>query len=58
MRAMKEEGLLKYTFNSRLGISAPEEYSQVNPVIYALIETLSGGDHVSLIGFSDEEYDD
>ena len=58
MRAMKEGGLLKYTFNSRLGISAPEEYSQVNPVIYALIETLSGGDHVSLIGFSDEEYDD
>ena len=58
MRVMKEEGLLKYTFNSRLGISAPEEYSQVNPVIYALVETLSGGEHVSLIGFSDEEYDD
>lgn len=58
MRAMKEGGLLKYTFNSRLGISAPEEYSRVNPVIYALVETLSGGKHVSLIGFSDEEYDD
>ena len=58
MRVMKEEGLLKHTFNSHLGISAPEEYSQVNPVIYALVETLSGGEHVSLIGFSDEEYDD
>ena len=58
MRVMKEEGLLKHTFNSHLGISAPEEYSRVNPVIYALVETLSGGEHVSLIGFSDEEYDD
>ena len=58
MRTMKEEGLLKYTFNSRLGISAPKEYSQVNPVIYALVETLSGGEPVSLIGFSDEEDDD
>ena len=58
MRSMKENGQLQYPFNSRLGITAPEAYSQVNPVIYALIETLSGGEQVSLIGFSDEEDDD
>lgn len=58
IRKMGEDGRLKYSFNSRLGITAPEAYSRVNPVIYALIETLSGGEQVSLIGFSDEEDDD
>ena len=58
MRMMEENGLLNHTFNSRLGITAPEAYSRVNPVIYALIETLSGGGQVSLIGFSDKETDD
>lgn len=57
MRKMQEDGRLKHSFNSRLGITAPEAYSRVNPVIYALIETLSGGEQVSLIGFSDEEDD-
>ena len=55
MRKMQEDGRLKYPFNTRLGIEPPEAYSRVNPVIYALIETLSGGEQVSLIGFSDEE---
>ena len=58
IRKMREDGRLKHSFNSRLGITAPEAYSRVNPVIYALIETLSGGEQVSLIGFSDEEYED
>lgn len=58
IRKMGEDGRLKHSFNSRLGITAPEAYSRVNPVIYALIETLSGGEQVSLIGFSDEEDDD
>lgn len=55
MRKMQEDGRLKYPFNTRLGIEPSEAYSRVNPVIYALIETLSGGEQVSLIGFSDEE---
>lgn len=58
IRKMGEDERLKHSFNSRLGITAPEAYSRVNPVIYALIETLSGGEQVSLIGFSDEEYED
>ena len=58
MREMQENGQLQHPFNSRLGITAPESYSRVNPVIYALIETLSGGEQVSLIGFSDEESGD
>ena len=58
MRKMCADGRLKHAFNSRLGITAPEAYSRVNPVIYALIETLSGGEQVSLIGFSDEEDED
>lgn len=55
MRTMKENNLLKCPFNSRLGITAPDAYCRVNPVIYALIETLTGGNQVSLIGFSDED---
>lgn len=58
IRKMQEVGRLKHPFNSRLGITAPEAYSRVNPVIYALIETLSGGEQVSLIGFSEEEDSD
>lgn len=55
MRMKEEKGQLKYPFNSRLGINTPESYRRVNPVIYALIEILTGGNQVSLIGFSDTE---
>lgn len=58
LRELGEAGQLKYPFNSRLGITPPEAYSRVNPVIYALIETLSGGRQVSLVGFSEEESND
>lgn len=51
IRELEERGALKRVFNSRLGIETPKEYRRVNPVIYALIQTLTGGKPVSLIGF-------
>ena len=52
MREMEEQNRLKKPFNSRLGIESPEAYNRVNPVIYALIQTLTGGKPVNLIGFT------
>lgn len=55
MRELGERRLLKVAFNSRLGIQPPKAYRRVNPVIYALIQTLTGGKPVSLIGFTSDE---
>ena len=55
MRDLDEKKLLEYSFNSRLGIDSPDAYRRVNPVIYALIQTLTGGKTVSLMGFSEDD---
>lgn len=55
MRELEERQLLRFPFDTRLGIEPPEAYRRVNPVIYALIQTLTGGKPVSLIGFTSDE---
>ncbi len=55
MRELEARHVLKSPFNSRLGgIRPPAAYRRVNPVIYALIQTLTGGKPVSLVGFTSD----
>ena len=55
MRRLKAENRLDNEFNCRvMGISLPEEYYKVNKVIYALIETLTGGKSINLVGFQED----
>ena len=54
LRSLQDQGLLKKEFNSRLGISLPYEYRRVNKVIYSLIQTLTGGGVINLIGFKED----
>ena len=54
LRSLQEQGLLKKEFNSRLGINLPYEYRRVNKVIYSLIQTLTGGGVINLIGFKED----
>ena len=54
MRELQESGQLKKEFNSRLGIDLPYEYRRVNRIIYSLVQTLTGGGTVSLVGFKED----
>lgn len=54
MRMLEERGVLKYKFDSRIrGYTLPMEYRRVNPVIYCLVQTLSGGESINLVGFEE-----
>lgn len=54
MRTLEKRGVLKYKFDSRIrGYTIPEEYRRVNPVIYCLVQTLSGGESINLVGFEE-----
>lgn len=55
VRALNKMGQLKKPFNTRLGIELPYEYREVNSVIYPLIQTLTGGGVVSLVGFKEDK---
>ncbi len=55
IRELKENDKLQKEFNSRLGIELPYEYRRVNKVIYSLIQTLTGGGTVSLVGFKEDD---
>lgn len=54
MRDLQRSGQLKKEFNTRLGIQLPYEYRFVNRIIYSLVQTLTGGDAVSLVGFKED----
>lgn len=55
MRELQDHGMLKQEFNSRIqGYSIPNEYRKVNPVIYCLVQTLSGGESINLVGFKED----
>ena len=54
MRDLQRSGQLKKEFNTRLGIQLPYEYRFVNRIIYSLVQTLTGGDVVSLVGFKED----
>lgn len=54
MRTLEERGALKNKFDSRIrGYTIPTEYRRVNPVIYCLVQTLSGGESINLVGFEE-----
>ncbi len=54
IRTLGMRGRLKNKFDSRIrGYVIPPEYCKVNPVIYCLVQTLSGGESINLVGFEE-----
>lgn len=57
MRKLDDRGMLKHPFDCRIqGYSIPSEYRKVNPIIYCLVQTLTGGESISLVGFTDNSF--
>ncbi len=55
MRELNASGKLKQPFNSRIhDVKIPNEFYKVNKIIYCLVQTLTGGESVNLVGFRDD----